>query len=50
MPRDFISRDRKLRNKKSFKSGYSFLKKAKNIWYKDSHFPFMELTDEKLKT
>ena len=28
----------------------SILKKVKNIWYKDSHFPFMELTDEKLKT
>ena len=28
----------------------SILKKAKNIWYKDSHFPFIELTDEKLKT
>ena len=28
----------------------SILKKAKNIWYKESHFPFMEITDENLKT
>ena len=27
----------------------SILKKAKNIWYKDSHFPFMEINDDELK-
>jgi len=27
----------------------SILKKAKNIWYKDAHFPFMEINDDELK-
>ena len=27
----------------------SVLKKAKNIWYTDSHFPFMEITDDNIK-
>tara|TARA_B100001142_G_C14213523_1_gene608622 strand:+ start:207 stop:614 length:408 start_codon:yes stop_codon:yes gene_type:complete len=28
----------------------SILKKVNNIWYKDSHFPFMEVTENKIKT
>ena len=28
----------------------SILKKATNIWYKDSHFPFMNINDDAIKT
>tara|TARA_B100001175_G_scaffold164286_1_gene139284 strand:+ start:1456 stop:1863 length:408 start_codon:yes stop_codon:yes gene_type:complete len=28
----------------------SILKKATNIWYKESHFPFMEIIDDAIKT
>ena len=28
----------------------SILKKATNIWYKDSHFPFMDINDDAIKT
>ena len=27
----------------------SVLKKAKNIWYEESHFPFLEINDNKIK-
>ena len=27
----------------------SVLKKAKNIWYEESHFPFLEINDDKIK-
>ncbi len=28
----------------------SILKKATNIWYKDTHFPFMDINDDAIKT
>ena len=27
----------------------SILKSAKNIWYQDSHFPFLEISEDKIK-